>query len=317
MKNLKLKKLVAVVLVAMSITTVSPVGASAAWKQDSNGWWNTEGNSYSKGWRDINSTWYYFGSDGYMKTGWINDGGKWYFLKASGEMQTGTVDIDGKVYCLAKSGEMQSGNVAIDGVTYTFAASGEAVGDKTPTSVVTFTSNGVVVTPNKPNKTTEGSSNSNGGSSSNTGGSSSGNGGGSSSSNGGGSSNGNSGTSQAALSQTIIDAHYKKDTKISTSVVKNADGTTTIKPILNFTPGTYEESITAAGKTYSVTKDIFVTFNGMDAYISGNYKDGYKIDAGVTGEVEITAIISVYDSYNGNLYYANPKNVETVAIPAN
>lgn len=303
MKNLKLKKLVAVALVAMTITTVSPVGASAAWKQDSNGWWNTEGNSYSKGWRDINGSWYYFGPDGYMETGWINDGGKWYFLEASGEMQTGTVDIDGKVYSLAKSGEMQTGNVTIDGVAYTFAASGEVIGDKTPTPVVTFTPEGIIVTPNKPNETTEKASNANGGSSS--------------TKNNGGASNGNSGSSHAAISQAIIDAQYKTETKISASVVKNADGTTTIKPILNFTPGTYTEAITAAGKTYSVTKDIFVTFNGMDAYISGNYKDGYKIDAGVTGEVEITPVISVYDSDNGKLYYATPKNIETVTISDN
>lgn len=303
MKNLTIKKLVAVALVAMTIATISPVGASAAWKKDSNGWWNSEGNSYSKGWRDINGAWYYFGSDGYMKTGWINDGGKWYFLESSGEMQTGTVDIDGKVYSLATSGEMQTGNVTIDGVTYTFAASGEAIGDKTPTPVVTFTPDGIIVTPNKPSETTEGASNANGGSSS--------------TKNNGGSSNGNSGSSQAAISQAIIDAKYKTETKISASVVKNADGTTYIKPILNFTPGTYTEAITAAGKTYSVTKDIFVTFNGMDAYISGNYKDGYKIDAGITGEVEISASISVYDSTNGKLYYVNPRNVEIVTIPAN
>jgi hypothetical protein len=317
MKNFKLKKLVAFALVAMTIATVSPVGASAAWKQDSNGWWNTEGNSYSKGWRDINDTWYYFGSDGYMKTGWVNDGGKWYFLEASGAMKTGTVDIDGKVYCLAPSGAMQTGNVIINGVEYTFAASGEAVGDKTPTPVVTFTPDGVVVTPNKAKETTEDSSNVNGGNSSNAGGSSSGNDDNSSSENGGSSSKGNSGTSHAAISQAIIDAQYTKETKIDASVVKNDDGTTTIKPILNFTPGTYTESITAAGKKYSVTKDIFVTFNGMDAYISGNYKDGYTIDAGVTGKVEISASISVYDSENGKLYYASPKNVETVEISAN
>ena len=129
------------------------------------------------------------------------------------------------------------------------------------------------------------------------------------------SSNGNSGTSHAAISQAIIDAKYKKDTKITTSVIKNTDGTTTIKPILSFTPGTYTESITAIGKTYLVTKDIYITFNGKDAYISGNYKDGYKIDAGVTGKVEIVASISIYDSANGKLYYANT-TPSTVAIPA-
>lgn len=132
-----------------------------------------------------------------------------------------------------------------------------------------------------------------------------------------GSQYGNSGSSNAPISQAIIDAHYKKDTRIATSVVKNSDGTTTIKPIVSFIPGTYNESITAAGKTYIVTKDVYITFNGKDAYISGNYKDGYKIYAGATGKIEITASISVYDSTNGKLYYVNPKTVETVTIPAN
>ena len=98
MKNFKLKKLVAVALVAMTIATVSPIGASAAWKQDSNGWWNTEGNSWSTGWRTIDSSWYYFGSDGYMKTGWVNDGGTWYFMQPSGEMKTGWVNDGGTWY---------------------------------------------------------------------------------------------------------------------------------------------------------------------------------------------------------------------------
>ena len=194
MKNFKLKKLVAVALTVMTIATVSPIGASAAWKQDSKGWWNTEGNSWSIGWRSVNGSWYNFGLDGHMKTGWISDGGKWYFAAPSGEMktgwvndggkwyftaasgemktgwvndggtwyftaasgvmETGVVEVDGKVYYLAPSGAMATGTVTINGETYTFAVSGEAIGDKIPTPTVAFTSAGTTVTPTKPADTT-------------------------------------------------------------------------------------------------------------------------------------------------------------------
>jgi len=161
MKNFKLKKLVAIALAVMTIATVSPIGASAAWKQDSNGWWNTEGNSWSIGWKTIDNNWYYFGSDGYMKTGWVNDGGKWYYtassgamqtgwvsnngswyyLNASGAMQTGLVDVNSKTYYLSESGAMKTGNVTVNGVNYTFAASGEKINssvvDQTKASTAT------------------------------------------------------------------------------------------------------------------------------------------------------------------------------------
>lgn len=164
MKSFKLKKIVAAAVAAMTIATISPVGASAKWKQNETGWWNTEGSSYSTGWRDINNSWYYFGQDGYMhtgwanvdgtwyfmngsgamETGWINNNGTWYFTNASGAMQTGVVEVDGKVYALAISGAMQTGEVIIDGVKYTFAASGEAVGEA-PKVTNAFNSNGTPV----------------------------------------------------------------------------------------------------------------------------------------------------------------------------
>ena len=36
----------------------TPISASAKWRQDNNGWWYTEGNSYAKGLRDINGKTY-------------------------------------------------------------------------------------------------------------------------------------------------------------------------------------------------------------------------------------------------------------------
>lgn len=66
MKKMKLTKAIASLLVVAAIFTIYPIGVSAEWKQDSNGWWNSEGSSWSVGWKQIDGKWYYFGQDGYM-----------------------------------------------------------------------------------------------------------------------------------------------------------------------------------------------------------------------------------------------------------
>ena len=66
MKKLKLTKVIASTLLVASVLALNPIGASASWKQDSIGWWNTEGSSWSVGWKEIDGKWYYFGQDGYM-----------------------------------------------------------------------------------------------------------------------------------------------------------------------------------------------------------------------------------------------------------
>lgn len=81
MKKLELRKILASTMVAVSILALNPIGASAAWKKDTLGWWYTEGNSYATGWRLINGNWYYFYSDGYMASDTIIDG---YYLNSSG-----------------------------------------------------------------------------------------------------------------------------------------------------------------------------------------------------------------------------------------
>ncbi|BCZ46276.1 hypothetical protein psyc5s11_23430 [Clostridium gelidum] len=94
MKKLKLTKIIANSLLIVSALALNPMGASAQWKQDSNGWWNTEGNSWSVGWRLIDGKWYYFEQDGYMKTGWIKYDGRLYYLNTDGSMAHDTT-IDG------------------------------------------------------------------------------------------------------------------------------------------------------------------------------------------------------------------------------
>ncbi|WP_275297113.1 hypothetical protein [Clostridium sp. YIM B02569] len=92
MKNLN--KIIATSLAVTSILTLNKIVANAEWKQDSNGWWNTEGSSWSIDWKEIDGKWYYFDNNGYMKTGWLQNGDKWYYLSASGAMAQNTT-IDG------------------------------------------------------------------------------------------------------------------------------------------------------------------------------------------------------------------------------
>jgi len=95
MKKIKLTKLVIVSLVVASITALSPIKTNAEWKKDNKGWWYSEGKSWVTGWRQLDSKWYYFEQDGYMKTGWLKDkDNKWYYLKNDGSMAYDTV-IDG------------------------------------------------------------------------------------------------------------------------------------------------------------------------------------------------------------------------------
>lgn len=171
MKGLNLKKLVAMALTLATVTAVSPVAASAAWKQDAKGWWNTEGNSWSIGWRQIDGTWYHFDETGYMstgwvidysagygqwyfmdqsgamKTGWMQDAGKWYFLQPSGAMKTGWINDAGTWYFAEASGSMLTGVIKVDGQTYYLQSNGAmATGEvEINGTKYTFAANGACV----------------------------------------------------------------------------------------------------------------------------------------------------------------------------
>lgn len=92
MKTLKLTKLIARSLIVASVLTLNPIGASAEWKKDNDGWsnwwWYAEGDSYATGWREIDGNWYYFYPNddkyknvkGYMAIGYIGD----YYLNRKG-----------------------------------------------------------------------------------------------------------------------------------------------------------------------------------------------------------------------------------------
>ncbi|OOM16039.1 hypothetical protein [Clostridium saccharobutylicum] len=100
MKKLNLSKIITGILVVASVLSLNPIGVSAEWKKDNSGWWYSEGSSYATGWKNINETWYYFYSNGYVATGWQRLDGNWYYFhKGSlysngGDMQHDTI-IDG------------------------------------------------------------------------------------------------------------------------------------------------------------------------------------------------------------------------------
>ena len=73
----------------------------------------------------IGSTWYYFDSEGWMKTGWIKEYGKWYYLDDSGAMKTGWCWVSGSWYYLNTSGVMQTGLQTINGKQYYLSSSGD------------------------------------------------------------------------------------------------------------------------------------------------------------------------------------------------
>ena len=70
------------------------------WEQSTGGFRYKYEKAYLKSWVLINSNWYLFGDDGYMKKGWQEYKGEWYYLdRDSGQMRTNcTIDgheIDG------------------------------------------------------------------------------------------------------------------------------------------------------------------------------------------------------------------------------
>jgi hypothetical protein len=79
-----IKKVIAIVLMSTAIIGTFSTGASAAWREDSSGWWYTEGSSWATGWRQINGNWYYFSPrNGYMYIQttidgcYVNENGIW------------------------------------------------------------------------------------------------------------------------------------------------------------------------------------------------------------------------------------------------
>lgn len=68
------------------------------------------GGEYATGWKLINDSgadrWFYFATDGYMRTGWIFYNNNWYYLGTDGAMMTGWVQDGEKRYFLLEDGRL-------------------------------------------------------------------------------------------------------------------------------------------------------------------------------------------------------------------
>lgn len=107
-KNVLIKKITVTSLLALSIITIVPKQANAAWKKDNKGWWYSKGNTYLKNcseWIDNNI--YFFNNNGYLKTGWVKDDyDTWYYYYSNGTMAKDAT-ING--YYLTNRGNMLEG----------------------------------------------------------------------------------------------------------------------------------------------------------------------------------------------------------------
>ncbi|WP_160687557.1 CHAP domain-containing protein [Clostridium sp. C2-6-12] len=145
MKKEFIKKLIRVSVLALIITNMSCLPASAKWVKDSKSNWNwLENDVKATSWKEIDNKWYYFSEDGVMKTGWIKLNEKWYNLSDSGVMETGWKKIgekwyhfnsdgimstgwlndNGNLYYMNFAGQMETGTLGIDGQVYTFSEDG-------------------------------------------------------------------------------------------------------------------------------------------------------------------------------------------------
>lgn len=104
-----LTKVIALSTIAISIGVFSSIGVSAEWRQDDNGWWYAQGNSYYTGKQFINHKYYYFDNNGYMQTGWISIDGKWHYFDENGMEKWGWVSYAGKWYFLDSIEGIQTG----------------------------------------------------------------------------------------------------------------------------------------------------------------------------------------------------------------
>lgn len=117
-----IRRLTLSLLLVISVIGVAPLGASAKWKEDAhkNRSW-VENGVTSKGWKQIDGNWYYFGNDGIMTTGWMMDNGSWYYFWSDGTMaHSSWLTNGGFWYYFDENGKMISDSKVIENRKYDF-----------------------------------------------------------------------------------------------------------------------------------------------------------------------------------------------------
>lgn len=117
------KKIIASLLVSLSIAGLLPVSAQAAWKKDkyNNNVW-VEAGGIQQGWKFIDGFWYYLGADGIPVTGWLKDGENWYYMWSNGTMAYDTWMTNGGFwYFFDHHGKMVTDSVTVENKEYDFS----------------------------------------------------------------------------------------------------------------------------------------------------------------------------------------------------
>jgi len=118
-----MKRLTAIFCLLAMLFAARPV--SAGWEQCLR--YEENGMVLRECWKQLDSSWYCFDSDGVMRTGWVASGGEWYYCGEGGRMQTGWLTLDDGVWYLSPSGAMAEGKMTVDGRDYTFSADGKVL----------------------------------------------------------------------------------------------------------------------------------------------------------------------------------------------
>ncbi|UZT05301.1 phage tail protein [Clostridium sp. LQ25] len=116
------KKIIASLLVSLSVVGILPVSAQAAWKKDAynNNVW-VEAGGIKQGWNFIDNFWYYLGADGVPVTGWLQDKGDWYYMWSNGTMAYNTWMTNGGLwYYFDENGKMVTDLVKVESREYDF-----------------------------------------------------------------------------------------------------------------------------------------------------------------------------------------------------
>ena len=120
------KKIIASLLVSLSIVGILPVCAQATWKKDAynNNVW-VEAGGIKQGWNFIDNYWYYLGADGVPLTGWLQDKGDWYYMWSNGTMAYDTWMTNGGLwYYFDNNGRMVTDLVKVENTEYDFTNTG-------------------------------------------------------------------------------------------------------------------------------------------------------------------------------------------------
>lgn len=112
----------AMVLAFTAGSAFTSMAATAGFRSTSQGTkyqWGS-GDYCVNNWVQYRDHWFYFGSDGVMRTGWIQRDGTWYFAAETGELQAGLLKINGNVYYMNNKCKLVQGDLYVNHQTYHF-----------------------------------------------------------------------------------------------------------------------------------------------------------------------------------------------------